>query len=84
MQQNQAAGILATAVVITLLVVIFIRSPLRRAAKVLLNTTLGFLVMQGLNYVGLGIAINWLTTLLAGIFGLPGLVLVVLLQKIFV
>jgi inhibitor of the pro-sigma K processing machinery len=84
MQQNQAAGILATAVVITLLVVIFIRSPLRRVAKVLLNTALGFLVMQGLNYVGLGIAINWLTTLLAGIFGLPGLVLVVLLQKIFV
>ena len=58
MQQNQAAGILATAVVITLLVVIFIRSPLRRAAKVLLNTALGFLVMQGLNYVGLGIAIK--------------------------
>ena len=83
MSQNEAAGVLATAIVLVIIVLILIRSPLRRAAKVMLNSALGFFVMIGLNYAGLDVAINWVTTLCAGIFGLPGLVLVIIVQKIF-
>ncbi len=83
MSQNEAAGILAVSIVTVLLVLILLRSPVRKAAKVLLNSALGFLVMVGLNYAGLVMTINWITVLAAGIFGLPGLILVALLQKVF-
>ena len=83
MTQNEAAGVLAVAIVTVLLIVILLRSPMRRAAKVLLNSALGFLAMVGLNYAGVLMAVIWITVLAAGVFGLPGLILVALLQKVF-
>ena len=63
-------------------------APLRLAAKVLLNTALGFhaLFLLGLTepVTGFSLGLNFFNALTVGILGVPGLVLLVLLQMLFV
>ena len=63
-------------------------APLRLAAKVLLNTALGFLTLFLLGLTepvtGFSLGLNFFNALTVGILGVPGLVLLVLLQMLFV
>ena len=63
-------------------------APLRLAAKVLLNTALGFLALFLLGLTepvtGFSLGLNFFNALTVGILGVPGLVLLVLLQMLFV
>ena len=63
-------------------------APLKLAAKVLLNTALGFLALFLLGLTepvtGFSLGLNFFNALTVGILGVPGLVLLVLLQMLFV
>lgn len=64
---------------------IFVR-PLKWLAKLLINGILGGLILASINFVGgfagMHIIINPLTALIAGILGLPGVALIIILQYI--
>ena len=49
----------------------------------LINSLIGAIVLGVLNFLGLGIKINWLTTSLVGLMGVPGLIIVIVLKFIF-
>ena len=63
-------------------------APLKLAAKVLLNTALGFLALFLLGLTervtGFSLGLNLFNALTVGILGVPGLVLLLLLQMLFV
>lgn len=63
-------------------------APLKLALRVLLNTALGFLALFLLGLTegitGFSLGTNLFNALTVGILGLPGLVLLVLLQMLFV
>ena len=60
------------------------RSPLKLVGKLLLNTLLGFLALWlvGLTsaYTGIALGMNLANALVVGVLGLPGFVLLLLLQ----
>ena len=63
-------------------------APLKLALKVTANTLLGFaalfLLQLSSNLTGLSLGLNLMNALTVGILGLPGLVLLVLLQWVFI
>ncbi len=65
---------------------IFIK-PIKWLLKLLINGVLGGLILAAVNFVGgfagITILINPLSALLAGLLGVPGVILVIILQYIF-
>ena len=63
-------------------------APLRLALRVLLNTALGFLALFLLGLTepvtGFSLGLNFLNAVTVGVLGVPGLVLLVLLQMLFI
>ncbi|MDP4152494.1 MAG: pro-sigmaK processing inhibitor BofA family protein [Bacillota bacterium] len=61
--------------------------PIRKIIKFLLNSLLGLLILLIINYVGkyigVTIALNWITILTTGILGIPGIAALLLLKLIF-
>ena len=68
---------------IVLIVKIF-ATPLKWLLKLALNTAIGFVALFLLNffgaYIGLSLGMNWINALVVGLFGLPGVILLLLLQ----
>ena len=60
------------------------RTPLRVALKLLLNTLLGFLALWAVNltaaWTGIALGLNLWNALVIGVLGLPGFVLLLLVQ----
>ena len=57
------------------------RSPLKLVGKLLLNTLLGFLALWLTSaYTGIALGMNLTNALVVGVLGLPGFVLLLLLQ----
>ncbi|NLV86371.1 MAG: SigmaK-factor processing regulatory BofA [Clostridiales bacterium] len=85
----QLIGIIALVVLVFLLFPLFklLRTPIKWAFKLLLNAAFGFIALIVLNFfgslVGLHIAISWLSAILVGVLGLPGVILLLLVQYIF-
>jgi len=79
----------AVVICILLVVVLFkiLKTPLKWAFKLLLNAVGGFIALVILNFfgsiVGLSLTINLINCLVAGILGLPGVVLLLLLKYLF-
>ena len=73
------AGILLMVLLIRILSV-----PLRWLFKVLINAAIGYVALMIFNFfggfIGLQIAINWITILVTGFLGLPGVILLLLAQ----
>ena len=63
-------------------------APLKLALKLILNTLLGFLALFLLGLTapltGFSLGLNLFNALVIGILGVPGLVLLVLLQTVFI
>jgi inhibitor of the pro-sigma K processing machinery len=51
--------------------------------KFLLNAIIGGIAIWAINLFGVGIHINWITALLVGFLGIPGVVVVLILQYVF-
>ena len=64
----------------------FFVKPLRFLVKLLFNSLVGLLLLAAFNFVGgffdFSIPVNIITVLLAGFLGIPGLILLILLQII--
>ena len=83
---NGISGLLSIAVVIFLLIALarILSAPLRLAIKLLANTVSGLVALWLVNLLapitGVHLGLNVVNWLIVGIFGLPGLVLLILLQ----
>jgi len=79
----------AIVICIVLIVLLFkiIKTPLKWAFKLLINAISGFFALVILNFfggiVGLSLTINLINCLVAGILGLPGVVLLLLIKYLF-
>lgn len=70
-----AVGILILFIVLKILTV-----PMKIIIKLLINAAVGGIVIYVLDMFGAGFALNWLTSLLVGFFGVPGVIIVAILQ----
>lgn len=72
------------ALIILYIVLKIIAAPVKIIIKLMINAFVGGVVLFLINLVGANfsfvINITWLTSLIVGIFGVPGVVLVILLQ----
>ncbi len=76
--------ILVAGILLTILLIRILSVPLRWALKLLLNAAIGYVGLMIFNFfggfIGLKLAINWVTILVTGFLGLPGVVLLLLAQ----
>ncbi len=82
LSQKLLAAVLAGFLLLALLRVF--STPLRLALKLLVNTLLGFLALWAVNLTaavtGVSLGLNLMNALVIGILGLPGFVLLLLVQ----
>lgn len=82
------AAILLLSAALGLLWLLFklLKKPIKWAFKLLLNALIGFVGLFLLNYlgsyVGISLGINWLNAVITGVFGVPGVVLLLLIKYI--
>ena len=61
--------------------------PFKLILKLIANIVLGGIMLYIINFagafIGISIAINWVTALIAGLLGVPGVILLVIFQFIF-
>ena len=80
----ETIAIILIAVLAVFLILKLLTAPIRFAGKMLINALVGFVVLFLLNFagslVGLSLGINWFNALVVGIFGAPGVVLLLLLK----
>ncbi|MGI6013508.1 MAG: pro-sigmaK processing inhibitor BofA family protein [Oscillospiraceae bacterium] len=76
--------ILVAGVLLMILLIRILSVPLRWLFKVLINAAIGYVALMIFNFfggfIGLQLAINWVTILVTGFLGLPGVVLLLLAQ----
>ena len=72
------AGILILFIILKILAM-----PMKIIIKLLINAFVGVVVLYLLNLIGVGIVINWITALIVGFLGVPGVIIVAVLQFIF-
>ena len=74
---------IAVGVIVLLAITIFLK-PIRFLFRLLLNTLFGLVMLILLNYVGgfigISLGLNWFNAVIVGIFGLPGIGFLLLLQ----
>ena len=72
------------ALIVLFLVLKIIAAPIKIVIKLMLNALAGGVVLFLINMIGASFGfvldINWITSLIVGIFGVPGVILVILLQ----
>ena len=67
------------------LVIKIFATPIKWAFKLLLNAVLGFVVLFVFNFlggfIGLSITVGWLSAIVAGVLGIPGILLLPLIEN---
>lgn len=75
------------AVLFLLIFIKVIKWPLKIALKILVNGVLGVILLIFVNLIGsffsFSIGINWVTALIAGFFGIPGVVFLIIFKLFF-
>lgn len=58
--------------------------PIKWAMKLLINALVGFVILFIVNFfggfIGLNITVGWISALVAGILGIPGVILLILVE----
>ena len=86
---DSLAGILLIAAVVVgvILLIKLLSAPLRKIFKFLLNAVIGFALLFVINFLGdpfgIQLQINLINALVVGFLGVPGIILLVVLQLIF-
>ena len=79
--------LIAALVVGAILILKILTKPIRWIFKLLLNAAFGFLLLFLVNFfgdpVGIYIGVNFVNALVAGFLGVPGVILLVVLQFLF-
>ena len=79
-------GIVVLVVLVLLLIPLLklLKKPLKWALKILIHAGFGFIALVVLNFfgslIGVTIEITWLSAIIAGILGLPGVILLLIVQ----
>ena len=77
--------ILAALVIFVLIKIL--SAPIRLIFKLLINTAVGFLILFLVNliggYFGFSLEMNLINALITGIFGIPGVIVLILIQLFF-
>lgn len=79
-------GIVVLAVLVFLLFPLLklLKKPLKWAFKILIHAGFGFIALVVLNFfgsiIGVNIEITWLSAIIAGVLGLPGVILLLVVQ----
>ncbi len=73
--------ILSYLVAIAILIIFLklISLPFRIIIRFIINSIIGGIILVICSYFGIGIAIEWWTVVLTGLFGIPGLVIAVII-----
>ena len=68
------------------LLIRLLKTPLKLALKIFLHALMGFVFLFIFNFlgawVGIGIPVTWPSAIITGIFGVPGVVILLILQII--
>ncbi len=63
-----------------------LKKPIKWILKLLLHALFGYIFLTVLNFVGawfnISLDINWLTAIVSGVFGIPGVIVLLLLKYI--
>jgi inhibitor of the pro-sigma K processing machinery len=87
------AGLQTTAIIVILAILILavfviLRKPFKIVLKLVLNTVIGFAALFAINFlgsfIGVSVAVNWINAAVVGVFGIPGVALILLIQWIAV
>ena len=73
----------AVVLAIVLLILKILGKSIKILGGILINAIVGFFVLAVLKALGVGVAINWISALIVGLLGIPGVILVVVLQVVF-
>ena len=67
------------------LIIKLFSTPIKWALKLLLNALLGFVMLFVFNFlggfIGLELTVGWLSAIVAGILGIPGIILLLLIDR---
>lgn len=78
--------IAAAGLLVLLLFFKIFSKPIKWILKLLLNALLGFVILIVVNYlgafVGLKITVGWVSALVAGVLGAPGVILLLLIENL--
>ena len=87
MTMEHVLPVIAGVIFIFLFIKIF-STPIKWILKLLLNAALGFVLLIVINffgsYIGLSISVGWISALVAGLLGVPGIILLILIETFFV
>lgn len=67
-------------IVILFVVLKILSMPMKIIIKFLINAVIGGIVIYVLNLFGVGMTLNWITSLIVGFLGIPGVIIVAILQ----
>lgn len=70
-------------VAIVLLVLKLLGKSVKTLVGILINALIGFIVLFVLNAIGVPVSVNWISSLIVGLLGVPGLIIVLVLQLVF-
>ncbi len=79
-------GMLAIGVLLLVVVIRLLLKPLRCLGKLVLHIVFGFIALFVFNFLGgffgLALGISWLNAIIAGILGVPGIILLLIVKYI--
>lgn len=70
----------AIGLIILLIILKIISAPIKIIIKLAINAIVGMVVIYVLNLFGVGMVLNWITGLIVGFLGIPGVIVVAILQ----
>ena len=76
----QSIVLFVVAIAVVLLILKIIGKSIKFLISVLINSLVGFIVLWICRAIGLGVEINWISALIVGLLGVPGLLIVLALQ----
>ena len=80
-------GMIAAAVLLIYVVIKILAAPIKGILKFLLHAGLGLLILFGVNFIGgffnFYIPYTWITILVSGLGGIPGVILLILIHLLF-
>ena len=78
---------IAAAVLLIYVVIKILAAPIKGILKFLLHAGLGLLILFGVNFIGgffnFYIPYTWITILVSGLGGIPGVILLILIHLLF-
>jgi inhibitor of the pro-sigma K processing machinery len=72
-------AVIAIGILILCVVAKIIAVPLEIIKKLVMNSVLGAIMLYGIDFVGAGVPIDFVNALIAGVFGVPGVIVLFLL-----